>query len=92
MKPRRTVRSNQVFRLPGGTEDNDLWVERTSEEGAPVTNSVWVPTDDERRAIMTGSNLELTVWGDGHPPVGLRVTNIQVGRLPPGSPAKESGQ
>jgi hypothetical protein len=81
VKPRRTPTSNFVFRLEGGTEDNDLWVRRDVEDGIPTINSVWVPSDEERAAIAAGANLELTVWGQGTPPVALRTTDEQPGRV-----------
>lgn len=83
MKPRRTHHSNQVFRLPGGTEDNDLWVERTTSEADPCLRSVWEPTDDERRRIAAGENVYLVVWGTGTPPVAMGVTDDPLGAPPP---------
>lgn len=75
MKPRRTPTSTVVFRLAGGNEDNDLWVERThhSETFDPLLISTWEPTDEERAAIAAGGTIELIVWGAGHPPVALSV-------------------
>jgi hypothetical protein len=83
VKPRRTVYSNQVFRLPGGTEDNDLWVQLDHHvDGSPLIRSTWVPTDEEREAIARGSNIELTVWGSGHPPVAMGVVSYPLGAPP----------
>lgn len=82
MKPRRTPSSNQVFRLEGGTEDNDLWVRHALEAGVPTINSVWELTDEERAAIAAGANIELTVWGTGTPPVALRTTDEPLGKGP----------
>lgn len=80
MRPRRTVESNQVFRLAGGTEDNDLWTRvARDEDGLQVVISTWEPTDEERSAIAAGANIELCVWG-GQPPVSLAVTQVQLGR------------
>jgi hypothetical protein len=80
MKPRRTVYSNQVFRLPGGTEDNDLWVMRDQHtDGSPLIRSCWVPDDDERQAIAAGANIELIIWGGGHPPVAMGVVSYPLG-------------
>lgn len=79
MKPRRTVESNAVYCLVGGTEDNDLWVHQSLEEGMPVIASVWEPTREERAAIADGANIELVVWS-AQPPVLLRTTNVQLGR------------
>ena len=79
MKPRRTPNSNQVFTLPGGTEDNDLWVERTTSEQGSCIRSVWQLTDDERARITAGENIYLIVWGSGTPPVVLGVTDEPLG-------------
>lgn len=84
MKPRRTHDSNQVYRLAGGTEDNDLWVMETFDSErpqVPVILSVWEPTDEERARIAAGDNIELAVWG-GQPPVSLQVTDIPLGKAP----------
>lgn len=87
MRPRRTHASNQVFRLPGGTEDNDLWVTlRQDPRYGLEISSTWQPTQAERDAIAAGANIELTVWGHGHPPVALGLTAGPLGK-PPGSAA-----
>lgn len=81
MRPRRTPRSNSVFRLDGGNEDNDLWVEAKS--GPPATLvTTWELTDEERRAVADGANIELTIFGDAHPPTAMRVTRQRLGRAP----------
>jgi hypothetical protein len=81
MNPRRTPSSNQVFRLPGGTEDNDLWVRRDHhEDGSPLIRSTWELSDQEREEITAGANVELIVWGAGTPPVALRTTDEPLGR------------
>lgn len=87
MKARRTPSSNSVFRLPGGTEDNDLHVRRgvgldTLVEddpcaGDPYVASVWEPDPEERAALATGSNVELVILGVGVPPLLMRVTPEQ---------------
>lgn len=74
MKPRRTPSSTQVFRLPGGNEDSDVWVEQTTDaEEQPVIVSVWDLDDAEREGIANGGTIELMVWGSGHPPVSVAV-------------------
>jgi hypothetical protein len=83
MRPRRTHFSNTVFRLEGGNEDNDLWVERSNSEEGPTIRSVWEPTDDERRRIAEGENIYLVVWGTGTPPVALGVIDEPLGAPPP---------
>lgn len=80
MRPRRTPSSTTVFRLIGGTEDNDLWVRQDhSSDGSPVIASVWEFTDQERELIAQGWNLQLEVWGTGHPPVSMQVTDESIG-------------
>lgn len=83
MKPRRTHTSNKVFRLVGGTEDNDLWVERAADvDGAMILISTWVPTFEERERIYNGENIALVVWGSGMPPVHVTLTDVAVGKAP----------
>jgi hypothetical protein len=82
MRPRRTHSSTNVFRLEGGTEDNDLWVTIRHPEGeGPVVCSVWEPTDEERARIAAGENVRLSVWG-GQPPVAIDVTAEPLGKPP----------
>jgi hypothetical protein len=80
MRPRRTVDSTNVFRLEGGNEDNDLWVARGTSEQGDVILSVWEPTHEERAQIAAGGNVELVVWGIGHPPVAIHVTDVALGK------------
>lgn len=67
--------STGVYTLPGGNEDNDLWVEQGIDEetGTPIHTSVWDLDDDERATIAAGGTLELIVWGQGHPAVAMTV-------------------
>lgn len=80
MRPRRTPTTRLVFTLPGGTEDNDLWVRVGESDGAPTLESVWELTPVERRAVADGANIVLTVFGAGMPPVDMRITDEQLGR------------
>lgn len=81
MRPRRTPSTKTVFRLDGGNEDNDLWVERgQGDDGYPFLRSVWEPSDEERQAIAFGANIELVVWGQGTPPVALSTTTEPLGK------------
>jgi hypothetical protein len=83
VKPRRTHASNKVLRLPGGNEDNDLWIEHGVDEGGmSVMCSVWEPTAEERAKIAAGENVELLVWGDAHPPVAVKPTDVPLGKPP----------
>lgn len=87
LRPRRTWASNQVFRLPGGNEDNDLWVHVDDDRLV----STWVPTDEQRQAILDGANIDLHVWGAGMPPVALTLNSrTPLGRPP--TPATEEAE
>lgn len=82
MKPRRTHLSNVVFELPGGNEDNSLWLYREQSAQGTILRSCWVPTDAERKEIAEGANIELLVWGGGHPPVAMMTCDYPLG-VPP---------
>jgi len=83
MRPRRTHNSTRVFRLPGGTEDNDLWVyDLADDDGDNVICSVWVPSDDERTAIANGENIRLMSWGTSIPPYAIDLTDEPLGKRP----------
>jgi hypothetical protein len=73
MRPRRTPETTVVFRLRGGTEDNDLWTSRGTTDGMPWIESVWELDDDERAAIAAGGTVELRVYMDVTPPVSLAI-------------------
>lgn len=85
MKPRRTPSSNHVFRLEGGNEDNDLWVEVRQDGGPgptqamPIICSTWELTAEEREAVAAGANVELRIWGT-QPPVQLVITDTPLGK------------
>jgi hypothetical protein len=83
VKPRRTHYSTNVFRLVGGNEDNDLWVQRDIDgTGHPIIRSCWVPTEEERAAIAAGANVELITWGIGTPPLAMSVVSYPLGKPP----------
>ena len=83
VKARRTHNTDRVFRLPGGTEDNDLWVyDLTDGHNNHVIASVWEPTKKEREAIANGENIRLLVWGDGIPPFAMDTTDEPLGKPP----------
>ncbi len=79
MQPRRTHRSTNVYELAGGNEDNSLWVH--IDQAAGTVSSVWELSEEERRAIADGFNVQLTVWG-GQPPVAMRLVNTPLGKPP----------
>lgn len=83
MRPRRTHFSNTVFRLPGGTEDNDLWAMRDiHDDGSPLIRSTFELTPEERELIAAGGQVELIIWGDVQPPVCLAAVNYPLGAPP----------
>ena len=79
MRARRTEFTENVYRLAGGTEDNDLWVNITHDDhtGTKIITSVWVPTDEERLAIAAGENIRLHCWGS-QVPVALDLTDEKI--------------
>lgn len=96
MKSRRTHVSEHVFSLPGGTEDQDLWVAVYGPHDGTAPSqcfgSTWVPSDEERQAIADGANIELLVWGGDHPPVGLRLSRYTLGKRPETPAPTDGGQ
>jgi hypothetical protein len=87
MKARRTEHTDKVLSLPGGTEDNDLWfyfVDTEPPSDIQVICSVWVPTDEERKAIAAGANIRLGIWSSEHPPVTMDLTKEKIGRASSG--------
>lgn len=83
MKARRTHFTTRVFTLPGGNEDNDLWVyDIADNNGHHVIASVWVPTPEEREAVANGENVRLLVWTDRMPPVAVDTTDEPLGKAP----------
>jgi len=76
MDPIRTHASNVCFKLDGGTDENDLWIEKDVDLlDQPVLISTWEPTPGERALIAAGAAIELIVWGEGHPPVAIHVAS-----------------
>lgn len=87
MKPRRFWEANQVFRLSGGTEDNDLWVEQFVAEDEvigqhPALRCVYEFTEQERQQIARGANVSLTILAVQQPPVMMAVTDEHLGKPP----------
>jgi len=76
MKPIRTAFTNRLFKLEGGTEENDLPVEACEDEAEnTILVSTWELSVDERLKIWKGAKVELLVWGTEHPPVAIRIAN-----------------
>lgn len=84
LRPRRFHSANKVWRLAGGTEDNDLWALNHEVDDevlgqVPAVTSVFVPDDQQRQAIAEGANVALTVIG-AQPPVMVRLTDEAIGK------------
>lgn len=88
MKPVKTPDSNVNLTLPGGTADNDLPAQRillydgdageTVEDARAGFESIWLPDENEARRLEAGAAVRLRIWGNGHPPVSLTVTDAVV--------------
>lgn len=72
MRVIRTLATNFTYLHPAGGDP--LPCQRTS-DGRTV--SVWEPTEEERRRIATGANVELHVWAQPTPPVGFTITDAK---------------
>lgn len=82
MKPAILDRPDIIFRLVGGTDENNLHVERALDSGQqPVLVSTWELSDEERDLLASGSRIQLVVWGLTHPPVALRVEEPMVDQV-----------
>lgn len=72
--------ANSTLGPPPGdtlTDCGSLPVQRTFEDGQPVFNSRWRMSDEERAHIAAGGDIELTIWGTGHPPVAVNVVDAE---------------
>lgn len=88
MRPRR-IRglADKVFRLTGGTEDNDLFVsliEPSEDYPTGAVTSYWKLDADELELLKrNGGYLELTVLSVPPPPVAMRAVELEVPIEPP---------
>lgn len=87
MRPRRFKVANRVYLLPGGNEDNDLWVQILPTEDEVMgkvmaIRSVYELSDEEREAVAAGANVTLWIVGGAQPPVMLAVTDEPLGKGP----------
>jgi hypothetical protein len=84
MKPVRTNETNVTLTLPGGNEDNELPAVRamlmdssrnqTERDASLGFVTTWQPDDAEARALEAGACIEVSIWGPGHPPIAVSVT------------------
>jgi hypothetical protein len=78
MKPVRTAFTNMLFKLEGGTDENDLPAEKTHDaDEKDVLVTTWEVTPQEAQEIVKGKRIELVVWGEEHPPVALRIEEAE---------------
>jgi hypothetical protein len=86
MRTRRTHFTTRTLGLPGGTEDNDLWIyDILDDSKRHVIASVWEPTDEEREKIASGKwNIRLLVWAVNgtQQPVAIDITDEPLGKAP----------
>lgn len=87
MKPVKTKDSNtrlihpEEEHLPDDQRGGDLYAERlylVAEDGQqrPGYESVWLPDDKERKALVNGAPITLRLWGSAHPPVNMHVGDV----------------
>lgn len=86
INPRRFHSATTVWELVDGNEDNWLWAMNHEVNDAAIgrtgaVTSVFVPTEDQRKAIAEGQNIALTVLGI-QPPVMVRLTDEPLGKRP----------
>jgi len=78
VKPVRTAFTNVLFKLEGGSEENDLPAEKTHDaDEKDVLVTTWEVSPQEATQIAKGKRIELIVWGEEHPPVALRVEEAE---------------
>lgn len=83
MKAVRTLDSNLTLTLDGAGPDRNLPAQQiraydpergeTPDDAKPAIETVWMPDDGERRALVNGAPVELVVTGRRHPPVSMKV-------------------
>jgi hypothetical protein len=77
MKPIRTEQSNFTYGPPAGmtAAECDLLPCCRTSDGRVI--SVWEFTPEERQRIAAGDNLELHVFEQPTPPVGMQLTALK---------------
>jgi hypothetical protein len=78
MRAVKTEHTENIIKMPGGTEENDLPFYSMDVDRVPVICSVWELNDEEREAIARGENVRLIVWGRAHPPVSIDLTDEEI--------------
>jgi hypothetical protein len=76
MKGIETEKTDINYKGPvSGIGDLPCWRQYDTEYGVNVIYSVWEPSDEERKAIANGANIELGIVGEPIPPVSVNVTD-----------------
>lgn len=72
MKPVRTPWTNSLYKLEGGTDENDLPIEKTHDaDEHPVLVSTWEVSPQEAQEIVKGKRIQVIIWGEEHPPIAV---------------------
>lgn len=73
MKPTKPSNSNFCYTAPPGMDNcEDLHVRVDVQDGLRIISSLWELTPEERAAIAKGANVQLNVYGEGHPVVSMQ--------------------
>lgn len=71
------IRCNSVLGAPPGASIDEcgaLPVRRAQyENGIPVVQSFWRPTEDELKLLNAGRPVVLSIWGETHAPICMEV-------------------
>lgn len=83
MRPIQTPECTHRFTLPGAGDDRALPAERvrvfdvdlgeTEDDARTAHVTRWMVSAEEAARLFAGAAIELTVWGENHPPVSLSV-------------------
>lgn len=81
MRPTQHPSNNGILRAPAGATVEEcrlLAITRvTYADGTPAVQSYWELTDAERKAIAEGAKVQLSCWGNTHPPVWIGVDGVE---------------
>lgn len=82
MRPTQHPSNNDVLGAPPGVSHDEcqaLPITRVfyHDIGVPAVVSFWQPSPAERQAIAAGALVQLSCWGETHPPIALSVDGVQ---------------
>ena len=85
VRPIKTERANQVFNPPACADDwcDPVWVERTTQpisdgRTARALKLTYELDPNDLVHLNAGARIELTIFGDGMPPVSLGIAPAEV--------------